>query len=137
MTVLPGRRSRPSYQSAQRKIEEGLILKTYVYTIELKNDPEIIRKYRAYHQAVWPEVVEGTRKNGTRRSRIYLLGTMLVLIVDADDSYDPHAKKPAGPVSPREQEWEDIMKGFQKPVAQAKEGEWWAEMELVLDQKTP
>ena len=33
--------------------------------------------------------------------------------------------------SPRIREWQALMESLQEPVAEAKPGEWWAEMDLV------
>jgi L-rhamnose mutarotase len=111
-------------------------MKTNVYMIKLKNDPEVIRKYKEYHGAVWPEIVEGTRRAGIRRSRIYILGNTLVMVVDAEDNFKPVMNADPATASPREKEWDDLMRTFQVPVPEAKEGEWWAKMDLVLDQIT-
>jgi L-rhamnose mutarotase len=111
-------------------------MKTNVYMIKLKNDPDIIEKYKKYHSAVWPEIVEGTRRSGIKRSRIYLLGNTLVMVVDADETSDSRPSSNPAAASPREKEWDDLMRSFQEPVPEAKPGEWWAKMDLVLDQVT-
>ena len=109
-----------------------IAVKTFAYTLELKDDPELIAKYRAYHEKVWAEVVNGLRKSGVLRSKIYLLGNRLFLIIEADDSYDA-AMRQSYASEPKEMEWDELMRAFQKPVKEAKHGEWWAEMELVFD----
>ena len=35
--------------------------------------------------------------------------------------------------NPKAQEWDDLMRTFQQKVPEAKEGEWWANMEMVFD----
>jgi L-rhamnose mutarotase len=49
-------------------------MKTYGRTLNLKDDPEVIRRYDDYHRAVWPEVERGLRAIGIERMLIYRLG---------------------------------------------------------------
>jgi len=107
-------------------------MKTFAYTLELKDDPDLIAKYKEYHKKVWPEVLNGIRKTGVLRSKIFLLGNRLFLIVEAEDSYNAGTLQ-SYTSGPKEKEWDELMRTFQKPVKDARQGEWWAEMELVYD----
>ncbi|MGO9453389.1 MAG: L-rhamnose mutarotase [Candidatus Binataceae bacterium] len=107
-------------------------MRQYGRTIKLKDDPEILRRYVEYHRAVWPEVERGLKSIGIRRMLIWMLGRQLFMFLETDDDFDPvrdfaRYEKSA----PRIQEWQDLMASYQEPVADAKPGEWWAEMELV------
>ncbi len=108
-------------------------MKTYVYTLNLKNDPELIAKYLEHHRAVWPEVIASVRQAGFLGDRVYRLGTRLVLALDVKDDFDPQRDLTNYTKHPRAKEWDDIMKTFQEPVPEAKPGEWWALMENVFD----
>ena len=107
-------------------------MKTFAYTLELVDDPDMIAKYREYHKNVWPEVLKGIRETGVLRSKIFLLGNRLFMIVEAEDSYCAQTLQ-SYTADPKSKEWDELMRCFQKPVREAKEGEWWAEMDLVYD----
>jgi len=108
-------------------------MKTFVYTLDLKDDPDLIAKYKEYHRAVWPEVIEGAKKIGLIHDRIYLLGNRLVMILETDDAYDPDLDLSRYAEKPRAKEWDELMKTFQQPLKWAKPGEYWLRMELVFD----
>lgn len=108
-------------------------MKTYAQTILLHDDPDVIAAYREHHDAIWPEVAEGLRSVGILQMRIWLLGRQLFMVMDTVDGFDPErdfARYEAG--RPRRAEWQRLMESFQAPVADAKPGEWWAQMELVF-----
>ena len=112
----------------------------YVLTVNLKNDPVIIEKYRRYHQHVWPEVLESLRHVGVERMDIHLLGRQLVMCVELTDGLDfRHAFARHMASSPRVAEWEHLMKSLQEPSALASNGDWWTIMEPVfrLDDQEP
>lgn len=113
-------------------------MKTFVYTLRLKPDPEIIEKYKAYHQAVWPEVLASMKGVGILGNDIYLLGDRLVSILYAEDAFNPerdlvdYAK-----TNPKVGEWDKLMRTFQLRVPEAGEHEWWAQMERVFHHADP
>jgi len=110
----------------------GFLMKTIAYTLELKDDPELIKKYVKHHKKVWPEVLRGIQKSGVKHSKIFLLGNRLFLIMQADDSYDAEMLQ-SYVQDPKEKEWDELMRTFQQPVKEAKKEEWWAEMDMVFD----
>ena len=104
-----------------------------VFTINLKDDPEVIAAYRRYHREVWPEVQQSLTRCGVRRMDIHLLGRRLVMIVEMKDGTDYAAAfKSHAASSPRVVEWERLMKSLQEPAPGAAQGEWWAVMEPVF-----
>lgn len=108
-------------------------MKRYVYTLNLKNDPTLIERYLEYHRAVWPEVIEAVKKAGLISDSVYRLGTHLVLVLEAEDDFDPQRNLYKYTQHPRAREWDELMRNFQEPVPEAKPGEWWALMEIVFD----
>ncbi len=108
-------------------------MKSYAQTILLKDDPTVIAAYREHHGNIWPEVAEGLRDVGILQMRIWLLGRQLFMAMDTTDDFEP-ARDFAGYEAghPRRAEWQRLMESFQQPVADAKPGEWWAEMEEVF-----
>lgn len=108
-------------------------MKTYAQTILLKDDPAVLAAYRQHHDNIWPEVAEGLRSVGIEQMRIWLLGPQLFMVMDTVDDFEPvrdFARYEAG--HPRRAEWQRLMESFLQPVAYAKPGEWWAEMEQVF-----
>lgn len=108
-------------------------MKQYGQTINLKDDPEIRRRYVEYHATAWPEVQQGLKSIGIRRMLIWMLGPQLFMFMETEDDFDlarDFARYEKS--SPRVQEWQQLMASFQEPTVHAKPGEWWAQMELVF-----
>jgi Uncharacterized conserved protein len=109
-------------------------VKTFVYTINLKNDPEKIEMYKNYHKSVWLEVEESLKSVGILRMRIFLLGTRMVNIVETVDEFNPECDFARYTENkPIVEKWDKLMSEFQEKVAEAKESEWWALMEPVYE----
>src|SRR5690349_9099482 len=109
-------------------------MKEFALTLNLKDDPAAIAQYKAHHRKVWPEVVASLKKVGIEDMRIYLLGRRMFMVMRTVDAFDP--KKDFArylTLSPRCQEWEDLMGQFQEKVPEAKPDEKWAFMEKVYD----
>ena len=107
-------------------------MKVYGLTINLKDDPKIVRRYVEHHAAIWPEVERSLRDIGIVRMMIFLLGRQLFMLMETVDGFDPERDFARHEVShPRITEWQTLMASFQEPVPGAKPGQWWAEMQLV------
>lgn len=107
-------------------------MKTIAFALDLQDDPEKIAEYKNYHKHVWPEVLASIEKSGVRKSKIFLIGNRLFMIQEVDDNYQPDDVQ-SYTSGAREQEWDALMRTFQKQVPWAKPGEWWAAMEEVYD----
>jgi L-rhamnose mutarotase len=103
----------------------------YCLTLDLKDDPELIREYKRHHEAVWPEVKDSIRQAGIVNLELYLLGTRLVMILEADETFSFEEKARIDRDNPKVQEWERLMWDFQKPLPGAKPGEKWILMERI------
>jgi L-rhamnose mutarotase len=112
-------------------------MKAYGLTLCLRDDPELIDRYKEHHQRVWPEVLAGIRAVGILEMRIFLLGQRLFMYVEAEDDFVPERDFPRANASPRAQEWDALMRSLQAQAPEAKPGEWWAPMELVFDLNWP
>ena len=64
--------------------------KRYVQTLDLRDDPDMIREYRKWHSKEfhWKEIREGIKAVGILEMAIYIPGTRLVMIVDAPAAFD-------------------------------------------------
>ncbi len=109
-------------------------MKHYGLTIELKNDPALIAQYREFHANPWPEPLRGLREIGILDMKIFLLGTRMFMYMTTTDEFEAERDFPTYVErNPKAAEWDALMRTFQQQVAEAREGEWWAEMDMVFD----
>ncbi len=102
--------------------------------LNLKDDPDVIEQYKAYHRDVWPEVLDSLREVGITQMDIYLLGNRLFMAIETVDDFDPAHDFPRHlEMHPRCREWDVLMRNFQERVPEAKPDEWWATMEQVFE----
>ena len=122
-------------------MEKGIIQKQYdkpvkrfVQTMELRDDPELIALYRKAHseEECWKEIIEGIRAVGILEMELYILGTRLVMIVDApaDFNWDEAMSRLA--TLPRQAEWEQYVARFQKCAEEQRSEEKWQMMERMF-----
>ena len=108
-------------------------MQSYGMTLMLKDDEQIVERYKQYHRDAWPEVVSRLRESGVTEMRIYLLGRRMFMYVEAVDGFSPELDFPKLAQDPRYREWDELMRGLQQPAPEAGAGEWWAPMEEVFD----
>ena len=90
-----------------------------------------LEEYRAYHAAVWPEVLEIIRQCNIRNYSIFHKdGYLFAYFEYVGDDFDADMAKMAA--DPKTQEWWDIMMPMQEPLETRAQGEWWANMEEVF-----
>ncbi len=103
-------------------------------TIDLADDPDLIAQYKAHHANPWPEPLQGLGDVGITDMKIFLLGQRMFMYMTATDEFDPDCDFPRYvKQNPKAAEWDELMRTFQRQVPEAKEGEWWANMEMVFD----
>lgn len=116
--------------------EEVRNLKTFGLTINLRDDPELIEKYKEYHRNVWPETEQALKAVGITAMKIFLLGrSMFMYIETVDDFVVERDFLKYLEQDPKCREWDDLMRTFQEKVSEAKADEWWAMMEQVYELK--
>jgi len=112
----------------------GMNVKRYCQTMELKDDAELIRRYREAHdkEHFWDEIKAGIKAVGILEMEIYLLGNRLFMIVETplDFNWDEAMARLA--TLPRQQEWEEHVAQFQQCAANATSDEKWKMMERVF-----
>jgi len=101
------------------------------YGMVLKLRPEAEESYKAYHAAVWPDILSMIRQSNIRNYSIYLKDGFLFSYFEYTGS-DFAADMARMAADPRTQEWWAIMKPMQEPLPTRAEGEWWAGMEEVF-----
>jgi L-rhamnose mutarotase len=90
--------------------------------------PDKLEEYKAYHAAVWPEILDMIRECNIRNYSIYHKdGYLFAYFEYVGDDFEADMAKMAA--DPKTQEWWDIMMPMQDPLPTRAAGEWWAEME--------
>ena len=114
-------------------LREGRV-KRFVQTLDLRDDPEMIREYRKWHSEDfhWREIREGIRAVGILEMEIYILGTRLVMIVDAPEDFDWTAAMNRLATLPRQAEWEAFVAKLQGCRTDARSDEKWQMMERMF-----
>lgn len=109
-------------------------VKRYCQTLDLKDDPELIRRYRQCHspEGCWPEILEGIRSVGILEMEIYILGARLFMIVETpvDFNWDEAMSRLA--TLPRQAEWEAFTALFQQCAEGATSDQKWQMMERMF-----
>jgi L-rhamnose mutarotase len=101
------------------------------YALDLKDDPELIAEYEAWHRRVWPEVLEHLQRSGITRCTIRRAGNRLFMSVESSTGAPTDGG--GGALPDRVREWEDQMDGYQQRLPFAKPGEKWTELHALFD----
>ena len=109
----------------------------YCLALDLKDDPQLIKEYIAYHQPAngWPQITTNMRELGILDMEIYHLGDRLFMIMETTDGYDPNQPPLTAEGRIKSQEWEDLMWKYQQPLQWAKPGQKWVPMDKIYDLK--
>jgi L-rhamnose mutarotase len=108
-------------------------MKRYCLTLDLKNDPELIRKYEEHHRKVWPEIIQSIREAGINSLEIYRFNTRLLMVMEVSDDFSFDKKADADRLNKKVQEWEQLMWDYQQPMPGAAKGEKWILMNKIFD----
>lgn len=109
-------------------------VKRYCQTLDLRNDPELICRYRECHDRdhAWPEILEGIRSVGILEMEIYILGTRLFMIVETPLDFDWDTAMARLATLPRQEEWEAFVASFQRCAEGATSDQKWQLMERMF-----
>jgi len=108
-------------------------MKRYCLALDLKDDPQLIAEYEAYHREVWPEIKKSILDSGITNMEIYRFGTRLFMIMETDDAFSFDRKSAMDSSNPKVLEWEQLMWKFQQPLPGSKPGEKWVLMEKIFE----
>ena len=108
--------------------------KRYVQFLEISDDPELVTQYRKWHSEEynWKEIRDGIREVGILEMEIYILGSKLVMIVDAPADFQWEEAMARLATLPRQAEWEAFVSKFQDCPANARSDEKWQPMERMF-----
>lgn len=109
-------------------------IKRYCQTLDLKDDPELIAKYREAHSRLkaWPEIREGIRAVGILEMEIYIFGNRLFMIVETPLDFDWDSAMAKLATLPRQAEWEDYVAMFQACQPGSASNEKWKLMDRMF-----
>ena len=92
---------------------------------------EAIEEYERIHREVWPSVLATIHDCNIRNYSIFRLENMLFAYYEyIGDDHAADMKKMAA--DPATRDWWKITDPMQAPVAEAKDGEWWASLKEVF-----
>jgi L-rhamnose mutarotase len=107
-------------------------MKSLGYTLLLKDEPELVDRYKREHQQIWPEVAACLREAGVEEIHIYLAGRRLFMHVQIAEGI-PEDVLSTLTENPSYRRWDELMRSLQEPAPEAREGEWWALLEQIFD----
>lgn len=113
--------------------------KRYCKILTLKDDPELIRKYKEVHAKgqSWPEITQGMKEVGILDMEIYIHRNRLFMIMDTVPDFDHEKAMEKLGKMPRQAEWEAYVARFQNTSKNATADQKWQLMERIyeLDQQ--
>ncbi len=112
-------------------------MKRYCLTLDLKDDPDLIREYEEYHQYVWPQIEQSIVDSGILGMEIYRYGNRLFMIMEVSDKFSFEKKAEMDQSNPVVQKWEALMLKFQQPFPGSKPGEKWQLMKKIYSLNKP
>jgi L-rhamnose mutarotase len=112
----------------------GRPVQRYVQTLQLRDNPELIARYRELHDRHHnPALVrQGIRAVGLLEMDIYLRGTTLVMIAEAPVGFDWDKAMARLAKKPGQSEWEDTVAPYQKCAPGSASHEKWQMMERIF-----
>lgn len=109
-------------------------VKRYCQTLDLKDDPELIKEYVKRHSEAeaWPEIRAGIREVGILEMELYILGTRLFMIVETPLDFEWESAMVKLATLDRQAEWEEYMSIFQIAKPGASSAEKWQLMDRMF-----
>ena len=105
----------------------------YCLTLDLKDDPTLIAEYEAWHQKVWPEIMESIRSAGIENMQIYRFANRLFMTMEVNKKFSFEKKRTADAGNAKVQEWEELMWNYQQAIPGVKAGEKWVLMNKIFE----
>jgi L-rhamnose mutarotase len=105
----------------------------FCLTLDLIDDPAIIAEYEAWHQNVWPEIIESIRASGIEKMQIYRFSNRLFMIMEVNGTFSFDKKAVADAGNEKVQQWEELMWKYQQSVPGSKPGEKWVMMDKIFE----
>ncbi|TDQ09880.1 L-rhamnose mutarotase [Pedobacter metabolipauper] len=110
-------------------------MRTYCLTLDLIDDPALIKAYEEIHQEVWPEIQESILSAGINAMQIYRYSNRLFMIMEVGETFSFDKKTEMDVANDKVQQWETLMWKYQQAVPGAKPGEKWVMMNRIFELK--
>lgn len=109
-------------------------VKRYCQTMDLKDDPELIKRYCEAHDEMHarPEVLEGMREVGILEMELYRLGSRVVMIVETPEDFDWDTAMARLATLPGQADWEEYVAQFQMCKPGQTSDEKWQMMDRIF-----
>ena len=107
----------------------------FCLALDLKEDPNLIAEYKAYHQNVWPEIIKSIKDSGITLMNIYCVGNRLFMVIEATEDFSFEKKASMDTNNSKVAVWEELMLRFQLTLPFAESGEKWMVMENIFELK--
>lgn len=111
---------------------KSMAAQQYFLALDLKEDPALIAEYKAYHQNVWPEIIESIKSSGITCLDIYCVSNRLFMVLEANENFSFEAKSATDAVNEVVQKWETLMWTYQQAMPGSKPGEKWVLLEKIF-----
>ena len=108
-------------------------MKKQCFALDLKDDSDLISKYKKHHERVWPEIIGSIKESGIEQLEIYLVENRLFMIMEVNDSFSFKRKSNLDASNSKVQEWEKLMWNYQQSLPTAEEGEKWKLMDRIFE----
>jgi L-rhamnose mutarotase len=107
-------------------------MQRYCLALDLVDEPQLIREYEEYHEAVWSEILQSIHDAGIISMEIYRAGNRLFMIMETDNQFSFSDKAKADAANPKVIEWEKLMWKYQQAIPAAANGEKWTLMTRIF-----
>lgn len=107
-------------------------LQRFCFALDLKPDARLIAEYEAYHQDVWPQIIQSIKTAGIENLEIYRIENRLFMIMETNEEFSFERKSKMDENNPIVQQWEEIMWNYQQALPSAKPGEKWVMMNKIF-----
>lgn len=107
-------------------------MKRYCLALDLKEDAALIAEYEAYHQNVWPEIIQSIQDSGILSLEIYRVANRLFMLLETENDFSFERKNAMDAAIPHVQQWEQLMWKYQQALPGARPGEKWMLMDKIF-----
>ena len=108
-------------------------MKRYCLALDLKDDSKLIDAYIAYHQQVWPEILDSIKASGIVAMEIYQVHTRLFMLMEVDDHFSFEKKQRLDSENQSVGAWEALMDAYQQRLPFAAPNEKWVLMHKIFE----
>ena len=83
-------------------------MQKFYLALDLIDDRILISEYKAWHQKVWPEIIESIKASGIMLLDIYSVGNRLFMVIEANDDFSFERKSAMDKDNEKVKVWETL-----------------------------